>query len=428
MLDQVQLTTFPNGTRVITAPQADAESVAVGYWVGVGGRHETPAVAGASHFIEHMLFKGTRRRTAREISQAIEGRGGYLNAYTQEDATCYYARIPHERLGEAFDVLVDMYCEPKFAAADIERERGVIIEELRMGHDQPQQVVQELLMDGLWPNHPLGRPLVGTEQTLRAMTRADLDGFRRRHYQPGNTVFALAGRLEHAAVVAMVRAAVGRLPAGRRTSFRKADHAAPQKHFRVARREIEQVHAAIGFRGFGRHDNRRFALRMLNSILGENMSSRLFQIVREKHGLAYAVQSSFQLFDETGALVVSAGLDRVRAADALRLIARELARMREKPVTRDELRRARDYLQGQFRLGLEGTSSQMQWIGDTLTNYGRFIKPAEVLGHLMAVTPEEMRLVAAEMFSPKYLTLSLVVPEKDLADEKGWLGTLGALG
>lgn len=428
MLDQVQLTTLANGMRVITAPQAEAESVAVGFWVGVGGRHEAPEVAGASHFIEHMLFKGTRRRSAKEISQAIEGRGGYLNAYTQEDATCYYARIPHERQGEAFAVLADMYCEPKFAPEDIDRERGVIIEELRMCHDQPQQVVQEQLMDGLWSGHPLGRPLVGNEKTLRAMTRADLDGFRRRHYQPGNTVFALAGRLEHAAVVAMVREAVGRLPAGRRLPFCKVDRTVRQKRCCVARREIEQVHAAIGFRGFGRNDSRRFALRMLNSILGENMSSRLFQVVREKHGLAYAVQSSYQLFDETGALVISAGLDRARAADALRLIAREVARMRAKPVTRGELQRARDYLQGQFRLGLEGTNSQMQWIGDTLNNYGRFVKPDEILGRLMAVTQEEMRQVAAELFTPQRLTLSLVVPEKDPEAEKQWLRTLEALG
>jgi predicted Zn-dependent peptidase len=428
MLDQVRLTTLPNGARVITSPQADAESVAVGFWVRVGGRHETPAMAGASHFIEHMLFKGTRRRTAREISQAVEGRGGYLNAYTQEDATCYYARIPHERLGEAFDVLADMYCEPKLAPADIDRERGVIIEELRMCHDQPQHVVQEQLMDGLWCGHPLGRPLVGSEKTLCTMTRAGLDGFRRRHYQPGNTIFAVAGRMEHAAVVRLVRDAVGRLPAGRRTDFRRVDRAVPQERFRLARREIEQVHAAIGFRGFGRNDSRRFALRVLNSILGENMSSRLFQIVREKHGLAYAVQSSFQLFDETGALVVSAGLDRARAAEALRLIAREVARMRAKPVSAGELRRARDYLQGQFRLGLEGTSSQMQWIGDTLSNYGRFVNPDEVLTRLMAVTAEEMRQVAAELFVPRRLTLSLVVPEKDPADAKRWLQALDALG
>ena len=428
MLDQVQLTTLPNGIRVITSPQAEAESVALGFWVGVGGRHEAPAMAGASHFIEHMLFKGTRRRTAKEISQAIEGRGGYLNAYTQEDATCYYARLPHERMGEAFDVLVDMYREPKFAPEDIDRERGVIIEELRMCHDQPQQVVQEQLMDGLWFGHPLGRPLVGSEKTLKAMTRANLNAFRHRHYQPGRTIFAMAGRLEHQAVVAMVRDAVGRLPAGRSYSFHKVDRTVPQKQFRLARREIEQVHAAIGFRAFGRNDRRRFALRVLNSILGENMSSRLFQIVREKHGLAYAVQSSYQLFDETGAVVVSAGLDRVRAADALRLISREIARMREKPVSAGELRRARDYLQGQFRLGLEGTSSQMQWVGDTLLNYGRFVKPDEVLAQLMAVTAADMQQVAAELFVPRKLTLSLVVPEKDPADEKKWLGNMAALG
>ena len=428
MLDQVQLTTLPNGARVITAPQADAESVAVGFWVGVGGRHEAPSVAGASHFIEHMLFKGTRRRSAKEISQAIEGRGGYLNAYTQEDATCYYARIPHERLDEAFDVLADMYRDPKFAPAEIDRERGVIIEEMRMCHDQPQHVVQEQLMDGLWSGHPLGRPLVGSEKTLRAMTRAELDGFRRRHYQPGNTIFAMAGRLDHATCVALVKDALGRQPAGRRLTCRKAGRDVPQKRFRLARRDIEQVHAAIGFRCFGRHDSRRFALRMLNSVLGENMSSRLFQIVREKHGLAYAVQSSFQLFDETGAMVVSAGLDRVRAADALRLIGREVVRMREQPVSAGELRRARDYLQGQFRLGLEGTGSQMQWIGETLINYGRFVKPEEVLTRLMAVTAEDMRQVAAELFVPKKLTLSLVVPEKDPADEKKWLETLQILG
>ena len=297
-----------------------------------------------------------------------------------------------------------------------------------MGHDQPQQVVQEQLMDGLWSGHPLGRPLVGTERTLKAMARADLDGFRRRHYQPGNTVFGMAGRLAHATCVALVKDAIGRQPAGRTCRFKPVDRTVPQERFRSARRKIEQVHAAIGFRGFGRHDHRRFALRMLNSILGENMSSRLFQIVREKHGLAYAVQSSFQLFDETGATAISAGLDRARAADALRLIAREVARMRAKPVSRDELQRARDYLQGQFRLGLEGTGSQMQWIGDTLMNYGRFVKPEEVLARLMAVTAEEMRRVAAELFVPRRLTLSLVVPETDPADEKTWLKTLEALG
>jgi len=428
MLDHVQVSTLPNGARIITSPQPDAESVALGIWVAVGGRHEDPSMAGASHFIEHMLFKGTRRRTAKQISQAIEGRGGYLNAYTQEDGTCYYVRLPHEYLAEAFDVLADMYCEPALAPADIDRERGVIVEELRMCRDQPQHVVQEQLMDGLWPGHPLGRPLVGTEQTLRSMTRNDLERYRLRFYQPANTIFALAGRLDHATCVALVKEGIGRRERGRRHPFRKVAASARQGRFRLGRRDIEQVHAAIGFRCFGRHDDRRHALRILNSILGENMSSRLFQIVREKHGLAYAVQSSFQLFDETGGMVISAGLDRARAADALRLIAREVARIREKPVTRDEFRRARDYIDGQFRLGLEGTSSQMQWIGETLSNHGRFIHPNEAIEKLRAVTIDQIRSVAADVFNPRRLTLSLVVPEKEQTDEKGWLSTLAAVG
>jgi len=427
MLDSVQLTTLANGARIVTAPQPDAESVAVGIWVAVGGRHESARVVGASHFIEHMLFKGTRRRSAREISQAIEGRGGYLNAYTQEDATCYYARLPHERLAEAFDVLADMYCEPKLAAADMDRERDVIIEELRMGHDQPQQVVQEQLMEGLWSGHPLGRPLVGTEQVLRRITRTELDAFRRRHYLPGTTIFAMAGRLDHATCVHLVREAIGRRPAGHRPVCRRVDRAVPQERVRLAKRNIEQVHAAIAFRCFGRHDPRRFSLRLLNGILGENMSSRLFQIVRERHGLAYAVQSSFQLFDETGAAVISAGLDRVRAPDALRLIATEVARIRAKPVSAGELRRTRDYLQGQFRLGLEGTNSQMQWIGEGLSNYGRVIQPAAVLAKLMAVTAADIQRLAHELFDPRWLTLSLVVPEKDPRDAAAWLATLAQL-
>ena len=428
MLDNVRITALDNGARVITAPQPDAESVSLGIWVGVGGRHETPAVAGASHFIEHMLFKGTRRRSAREISQAIEGRGGYLNAYTQEDCTCYYARIPHERLAEAFDVLADMYREQKLAPAEMDKERGVIIEELRMCNDQPQHVVQEELMAGLWRGHPLGRPLTGSERSLRTIARDALDAFRRRHYRPPVTVFALAGRLGHEACVRLVRDAVGRLPARRPPAAPPAGRGVPQDRLRLARRKIEQVHAAIGFRCFGRHDERRFTLRLLNGILGENMSSLLFQIVREKHGLAYAVQSSFQLFDETGAMTVSAGLDRGRAAAALRLIARETQRLRTQSVGRAELQRSREYLQGQFRLGLEGTGSRMQWIGETLVHYGRFVPPSEVLAKLMAVTADDIRRLAADLFDPRRMTLSLVVPENDATGEDAWRAALGGIG
>jgi predicted Zn-dependent peptidase len=427
MLDQVRLTTLPNGTRIITSPQPDAESAAVGIWIGVGGRYESAALTGASHFIEHMLFKGTRRRSARAISQAIEGRGGYLNAYTQEDGTCYYARLPHEFWHEALDVLADMYLEPRLTPADLARERDVIIEELRMYRDQPQHVVQEQFTEAVWPGHALGRPLAGTERSLKAMTRDRLDAFRRAHYTPAATVFAFAGRITHDACVEQVTRLVGQRPAGRSPTPKAFPARLPQERIRLVRREIEQVHAVIGFRTFGRHDPRRFALRVLNGALGENMSSRLFQIVREKHGLAYSVQSSYQLLGDTGAVTVSAGLDRARADQALRLVASEIDRIRRKPMGPAELRRTRDYLLGSFRLGLEGASSQMTWAGEGLLQYGKFISPDAVIAKLKAITADDVQCVAQQILDPRRLTVALVVPQDHPLDEAGWLKTLALI-
>jgi predicted Zn-dependent peptidase len=427
MLDNVQLTTLANGARVISAPIPNAESAALGIWVRVGGRYEPAALSGASHFIEHMLFKGTRRRSARAISQAIEGRGGYLNAYTQEDGTCFYARLPHEYQEEAFDVLADMYREPRLAPADLARERDVIVEELRMYRDQPHHLVQEQFTQALWPGQALGRPLAGSERTLAAFTRDALDTFRRRHYTPRATVFAFSGRVAHADCLRLVREAVARLPAGGAPGFRSIRPRLPPERCRLLRRNIEQVHVVLGFRVFGRHDRRRHALRVLNGVLGENMSSRLFQLVRERHGLAYSIQSGYQLFDETGSAGISAGLDRRRARRALELIGREIRRIRDQPITRAEWRRTRDYLIGQFRLGLEGASSQMTWAGETLTHYGRYVAPREVLDALAAVTIEDVGRVARQVFDPRRLSLSLVVPQDDPIDEAGYLGALGAI-
>lgn len=427
MLDQVKQTQLPNGATVITAALPNAESVAIGIWVRVGGRYERPRLAGASHFIEHLLFKGTRRRSARAISQAIEGRGGYLNAFTQEDLTCFYARLPYEYLAQGFDVLADMYREPRLTPADVERERTVIIEEMRMYRDQPQHMAHEQLMEALWSRHALGQPLVGNDRSLAALTRDDLDDFRRAHYTPRNTIFAFAGRLDHTACVKLVERAVAGQPAGRAGRFAPVDANVAQEPSRLLRREIEQVHAVLGFRTFGRHDDRRFTLRVLNGVLGENMSSRLFQIVRERHGLAYSVQSSYQLFDETGAFTIAAGLDRVRAVQALRLIAREVRRVRDEPIAPGEWRRTRDYLIGQFRLGLEGAGSQMNWIGETLTQYGQYVRPEEILERLAAVTIADVQREARAVLDPRRLTLSVVVPQDDPLDAHGYLAAVEGL-
>lgn len=428
MLEHVRVTQLKNGLTVATAPQPGAESAGVGFWVRVGGRYETPKTAGASHFIEHLLFKGTPQRSARAISQAVEGRGGYLNAYTQEESTCYYARLPYEHQGEAFDVLADMYLNAKLDPADVDRERTVILEELKMYRDQPQSVVQEQLAAAVWVGHPVGLPLVGNEQSLAKLTRDALDAFRRGRYQPGRTVVVFAGRVDHDTCVARVAQRLGAVVNSRAVRCRPVTDATPQERVRLTRREIEQVHMALGFRTpFDRHDKRRFALRILNSLLGGNMSSRLFQVVREKHGLAYSIHSSYQLLNDTGMLMIAAGLDTVRADRALRLITRELLRVRQRVVSAAELRRTKDYLLGSFRLGLEGTGGRLSWLGESLTQYGQLLDPAEVIDQIRSATAEEVRAIAETVFDRSRMTLSLVVPQGHPLDESAWLQTVAGI-
>ena len=422
MLKHVELTRLQNGAQIVSARSDDAESVSTGIFIGVGGRHEPAPLSGVCHFIEHMLFKGTARRKAVDISRAIEGRGGYLNAYTAESSTCYYARLPHEFLAEGFDVLSDMYCSPTLSEADMEKERGVILEELRMYRDQPQQVVQEKFSEALWVNHPLGRTLTGTETTLQNITQKSLADFKAGAYLPRNTIFAFSGRnIDHAACVKLVDNVIGKRPAGKMSAPRNVTDSIRQNPLVITRKPaLEQVHLVLGHRIFGRRDPRRHALRLLNVILGENMSSRLFQVVREKHGCAYAISSGFQLHEETGAFAVSAGLDRKRALKALGLIRRELQKLRDTRVTAGELRRTRDYTLGSFRLGLESVGSHMSWLGESLLNHGRVVMPEEVIEALLAVTADDIRSVAQDIFDPSRMTLSAVIPEDHPATDENW--------
>lgn len=426
MFKQVGDTILENGARVVTARSEDAESVCVGIFTGVGGRHEPARLSGASHFIEHMLFKGTKRRKAVDISRAIEGRGGYFNAYTSESSTCYYARLPYEFLPQGFDVLADMYLNATLPAVEMEKERLVILEELRMYRDQPQHVVQEQFSEALWKNHPLGRPLIGSEASLTAITRDDLAAFKAAHYQPRGTLFVFTGRVNHETCVRLVRGTVDGPATPRPPAFSRVTGATRQQHLALTRRgELEQVHLVAGHRIFGRRDEDRYALRLLNAILGENMSSRLFQVVRERHGFAYAIQSGYQLHAETGSFSVSAGLDCARAMKALRLIMREVNRLCETPVSAAELRRARDYTLGTFRLGLESAGNQMAWLGDAVLNYGRVVPPEETIEAIRAVTPGDILRTAQRCFTPERLTLSLVLPDNHPADGEEWLAECG---
>ena len=427
MLNQVQVTKLKNGATIVSSTEADAESVAVGIWVGVGGRYEGASQAGASHFLEHMLFKGTPTRSALKISQAIEGRGGYLNAFTQEEATCYYARLPHEYLAHAFEVLVDMYLNAELKEEDVARERDVILEEIKMYQDLPQHLVQEKMQEAMFQKHALGVALSGDEKSLSRMNRASLRKYMARGYTPAATVFAFAGRIEHGACVACVEKAIGALPRSRALSCKPVDGAVGQGRIVTVKKEIAQVHAVVGFRTFGRHDDRRYAMRVLNSLLGENMSSRLFQSVRERSGLCYSINSSYQLFEETGVFTINGGFDMQRAEAALRLTAKELRRVMDTKVSSHEMKRAKEYLLGSYRLGLEGTGSQMMYLGDSLLGYGRVVHPEETLNGVQAVTADDLRAVANDIFNPIRMTLALVVPNTQPQDEDAWLATLSAL-
>lgn len=405
-------TLLPNGLRVVSATMPQAHSVSVGFWIGVGGRCEPKAWTGISHFIEHLVFKGTRTRSARDISEAIEGRGGDINAFTQEENTCYYARLPSNALGIGVDVLADMIRNPRFAAADVKKERDVVVEEIMMYRDQPQHYVEEMLTEQLWSGHALGRPLTGTVESLRRIGRREVCCYADRMYRPGNIVAAFAGDVRHDECVRQVRRLFpGGVSGDGRRSFAGAGRHVPQQRFTVKGKDIEQAHVAIGFRLFGRCDPRRYALKLLSVALGENMSSRLFQAVREEHGLAYAIQSGVHLFADTGAFVISAGLDRGKIEKAMALIAREVRRVAASGVPAGELDRARDYAIGQLRIGLEGSTNQMTWIGEHFITYGRLIRPEQAIAALEAVTPADVRDLAGKFLSPQRLSVAIIMPD-----------------
>jgi predicted Zn-dependent peptidase len=389
-------------------------SVSVGLWVGVGGRHEPQELNGVSHFIEHMLFKGTRRRSAREISQAVEGIGGYLNAFTSEENTCLYSKARHDKFDDVLDVLMDMFHNSVFEAQEIEKERGVIKEELAMYLDQPHQHVHELLNETLWPDHPLGRSLTGTEKTVDAMSRRQMMNYLDENYVTPVTLIAAAGNLRHDLVVKAVRRYADRFPRGRRPHFQP--FAGRQEHPRVRlfTKATAQMQIALGIRACSRHDERRFPVRVLNTILGENMSSRLFQVLREDRGLAYSVHSGLSFFDDVGSITISAGLDTERLPQALQLIMAELRRCADTPPAAGELRRARDYLLGQFDLSLESTENQMNWMGEQLLAYGKIVPPQEAKRRLAEVKPAQVRAVAREFFRPERLNLAVVSPLKQV--------------
>ena len=427
MLFDVRRTDLATGVRVVSATIPRVESIAVGVWIGAGSRYETKKVCGVSHFIEHLLFKGTQKLSSQDITRTIEGCGGYCNGFTHNEMTCYYVCVGYNHLAKVLGILTDMILHPRFDPADIEKERGVIIEEIMMYRDQPAHLVQEMLDGLMWKNHPLGRPVAGSPDSLHAITRNDIARFKREKYVPQNIVFSFAGKLEHDRAVAQVKKLIKELRYSRKPHFKPITSDVLQDSISLRTKDTEQTHLALGFRTFGRHDKRKYSLQLLNVILGGNMSSRLFQVVREKHGLAYSVSSAVTLFADTGGLIVSAGLEQARYSKGLELIIREICRLKDKPVSSRELSRAKEFMIGHLRLALESPSGQMMWLGEHMLNYGAPIPVEKTIAGLKSVRSDDIHKLSNELFQEDAGSLALVskhIDENDAEQVKSVLTCL----
>lgn len=421
-----QLTTLPSGIRVLTLSKPEALAARVAIYASVGSRHEWEAVNGASHFIEHMLFKGTARRTARKISQTIEGQGGMLNAYTDRDHTCYYAKVPCDKVFLALDVLADLFYHAAFDPKELDRERQVIAEEIRMYDDQPDSVVLDRLVSQLWSGHPLGRPILGTLEGIAAMPREALLSYWRGQYAPARTLFAFTGRVEHARCVAAVERLTRTVQAA--PMLREPEPFSPViplEPLSLERRAgIQQAQLAFGWRTPAwREAEASAALPALSCLLAETMMGRLFQSIREKRGLCYSISGGISQLTDCGILAITAGCAPEKALRCARAVLAECRRVAEKPIGAAELRRTRDYLSGRFRLRLDEAPL---WYVAARTLFGMPIEPEAHLARLEALTPEAIRACASALFTPGNLALTVLLPEGTHAPAAAWGRLIGA--
>lgn len=406
-LRDIQVATLNNGVRVISEEMSHVRSVSLGVWIRTGSRRETSQENGISHFIEHMLFKGTKNRSAEEIARSVDSIGGGLDAFTAKEMVSYNTKVLDEHLPIAFDVLADMVRNPLFREEDIEKEKGVILEELKMEVDNPEYLLHDIFSSNFWKDHPLGKPIIGSKDTIRAFDRGMIDAYFQRYYSPSNILITAAGNLNHAQLVDLAREHFEDL----RVSGTLAPEVAPVPHARLVFRDkksLEQTHLYMGVPAYPFPHELRFACYTLNTILGGGMSSRLFQNIREKQGLAYAVYSELSMYRDTGCMAIYAGTAVETAGKVIDSIVKEFRELKDNLVPAEELRRAKDNLKGSFMLGLESTSSRMGNLARQDLYFQRFFTLDEMLESIEAVTAEQVREIAREFFNPKNITLAVL--------------------
>ncbi|MDX1547175.1 MAG: pitrilysin family protein [Rhodothermales bacterium] len=404
-------TTLDNGVRVISEAIPSVRSVSVGVWIGAGSRDEGEQEAGISHFIEHMVFKGTVRRRMHHIARRLEAVGGYLNAFTSKEYTCFYARALDEHLGRAIDTVCDLVFEPNFPEKELEKEKEVVLEEMKMYEDNPEDVIFDRFESVIYRDHALGRPILGFPETVTSFTRPQLVRYMDRHYTPDKIVLAVAGNVEHSEVVRLARKVIAA------TDRRPVD--APRGGVNgyeprevVEQRPIQQAHLILGARGVDIHDGRRSAATVLNTILGGGMSSRLNQNIRERYGYCYSIYSFLNMYSDTGDIGIYMGTDPSKVERSKKLIIRELERLAEKPVGPRALSQAKNQVKGSIMLGLESMSNRMMRLGRQELLFERYVTLDEVLEEIDAVTAGDLRAVADAYFDPRRFSTVVLLPSE----------------
>lgn len=400
--------TLSNGIRVVSETLPKVRSVSIGVWVKVGSRHEPAEISGASHFIEHMCFKGTKKRSARDIATEIDSLGGEMNAFTSQETTTYYVKVLDEHLAQAIDILADILLGSRFDAAEMEKERKVILEEIKGVEDTPDDYIHELFTATVWPDSPLGRPILGTRDTIKALKHTDILAYIESNYSPKEIVISVAGNFEHGRLIELLEHAFGKL---RRSGGSKQEIAPTfAQAITVKKKQLEQVQVCLGCNGIPYTHEDRYVILALNTVLGNSMSSRLFQEVREQNALAYSIYSYVTAYRDTGLLTIYAGTDPANAVQAIQLIIKELRKIKEHGITAAEETRIKNQIKGNLVLSLESSNSHMSRIARQEIYFGKYLSVDEVIRGVENVTPEDILRLTRMLFVRDNISLSILGP------------------
>ncbi len=393
------------------------KSVSLGIWVNTGSRNEAKKESGISHLIEHMFFKGTQKRSAQEIAIEMDSLGGELNAFTSKEATTYYIKVLDEHLPKGIELLSDLFLNSVFEEKDIEREKQVILEEIKMVEDTPDDYVHDLHNQRIWDSHPLGRPILGNRVVVKNIRREDILAYLDRHYSPDKIVIAVAGNFKPSQLVRLLNRLLGRL--SREATENHSEPPTVKGGINIRHRKLEQVHLCLGMKGLSQSDKDRYAIYALNTMLGSSMSSRLFQEIREKRGLAYSVYSYISSFKDCGLFTVYAATSPTMAEKVVRLIVKEFSNIKKKKVSTSELKKALEHMKGNLMLSMESTTTRMSRLAKDEIYFKRYFSLKEIIREIEAVTPSQIQRLANELFDRRYITFTALGPitEKDISED-----------